>query len=41
MFVIPMMGKSRRFTEAGYALPKYRLPPVSYTHLTLPTILLV
>jgi NDP-sugar pyrophosphorylase family protein len=26
MFVIPMMGKSRRFTEAGYALPKYRLP---------------
>ena len=23
MFVIPMMGKSRRFTEAGYALPKY------------------
>ena len=42
MFVIPMMGKSRRFTEAGYALPKYRLPlhgrtAVSYTHLTLPT----
>ncbi len=26
MFVIPMMGRSRRFTEAGYALPKYRLP---------------
>ncbi|MGJ7602807.1 glycosyltransferase family 2 protein [Variovorax sp. LT1R20] len=26
MFVIPMVGKSRRFTEAGYALPKYRLP---------------
>jgi len=26
MFVIPMMGKSRRFTEAGYDLPKYRLP---------------
>ncbi len=26
MFVIPMMGQSRRFTEAGYTLPKYRLP---------------
>jgi hypothetical protein len=26
MIVIPMAGMSRRFTEAGYALPKYMLP---------------
>lgn len=26
MIVIPMAGLSRRFTEAGYALPKYMLP---------------
>ena len=26
MFVITMAGESRRFTEAGYAVPKYRLP---------------
>jgi len=26
MIVIPMAGASRRFTEAGYAEPKYRLP---------------
>ena len=26
MIVIPMAGESRRFTEAGYAEPKYRLP---------------
>jgi len=26
MIVIPMAGFSRRFTEAGYALPKYMLP---------------
>lgn len=25
MFVIPMAGESRRFTEAGYGVPKYRL----------------
>ncbi len=26
MFVIPMAGESRRFAEAGYREPKYRLP---------------
>ena len=26
MIVIPMAGLSRRFTEAGYELPKYMLP---------------
>lgn len=26
MIVIPMAGMSRRFTEAGYTLPKYMLP---------------
>jgi hypothetical protein len=26
MFVIPMAGESRRFRDAGYYLPKYRLP---------------
>lgn len=26
MFVLPMVGRSSRFTLAGYALPKYRLP---------------
>lgn len=26
MIVIPMAGLSRRFTDAGYALPKHRLP---------------
>jgi len=26
MIVIPMAGKSRRFTEAGYTQPKYMLP---------------
>lgn len=26
MFVLPMVGRSSRFTAAGYALPKYRLP---------------
>ena len=26
IFVIPMAGESRRFAEAGYATPKYRLP---------------
>lgn len=26
MIVIPMAGLSRRFTDAGYALPKYQLP---------------
>ena len=26
MIVIPMAGQSRRFAEAGYALPKYMLP---------------
>lgn len=26
MIVIPMLGKSSRFKNAGYALPKYRLP---------------
>jgi len=26
MIVIPMVGRSRRFFEAGYTMPKYRLP---------------
>jgi hypothetical protein len=26
MIVIPMAGESRRFAEAGYTVPKYRLP---------------
>ena len=26
MIVIPMLGKSSRFTNAGYNLPKYMLP---------------
>lgn len=26
MIVIPMAGLSRRFTEVGYSIPKYRLP---------------
>lgn len=26
MFVLPMVGRSSRFTRAGYTLPKYRLP---------------
>lgn len=26
MFVLPMVGRSSRFTQAGYTLPKYRLP---------------
>ncbi len=26
MIVIPMAGQSRRFTEAGYTVPKYMLP---------------
>ena len=25
MILIPMMGKSSRFTQAGYKLPKYML----------------
>ena len=26
MFVIPMVGKSSRFFEAGFSVPKYALP---------------
>jgi hypothetical protein len=34
MIVIPMMGKSSRFFDAGYALPKFQLPLGSETVFT-------
>ena len=43
--VFPVAGMGTRFLPATKANPKEMLPvvdkPVSYTHLTLPTILLV